>query len=30
MANWLLGKSITHAPGCMLVTDLPNSQLAIF
>ena len=21
---------ITHAPGCMLVTDLPNSQLAIF
>ena len=21
---------ITHAPGCMLVTDLPNSTLAIF
>ena len=21
---------ITHAPGCMLVTDLPNSKLAIF
>jgi uncharacterized protein YcsI (UPF0317 family) len=20
---------ITHSPGCMLVTDLPNSQLAI-
>jgi uncharacterized protein YcsI (UPF0317 family) len=22
--------AITHAPGCMLVTDLPNSRLAVF